>query len=202
MAEKKVETGTPQKDKAEGIKAVPLGNEAPTPKENVELPNDFKERLDKLEKENAELKSTKTVKAEPVKEKVYFTPKHGDIQMCIPVQKDGKTVSTFVKFQNGRFTTSKLVEQEFLEEMMKQDESKPIKLRRVISEDTFDSVQTPDNLMVSINGNMMNIKEVREGIDFAIDKGWVPKYKEYIQSPYKVSVSKGGLTAGGQSRKS
>lgn len=135
------------------------------------------------------------------KEKSYFTPKGGDVQFAIPVQKDGKTVSEFVKFQNGKCTTSNPVHQAFFEEIIAQEAHKAPKLRRIIDEDAYDGLRTPDDTMVSINGQMMNIKEVREGIDFAIEKGWMPKYKEYLPTLPKVRVNRGGITAGNMSRR-
>lgn len=140
-------------------------------------------------------------KAEGPKEKSYFTPKGGDVQFSIPVQKDGKTISEFVKFQNGRFTTSNPVYKEFFERIITEEAHKAPKLRRIIDEDSYDGLRTPDDTMVSINGAMMNIKEVREGIDFAIEKGWIPKYKDYLPAPQKIKVNRGGITAGNMSRR-
>ena len=149
-------------------------------------------------KENTE--ETKTPQVVPLKEeKTYFTPMGSDTQFAVPVQKDGKTISEFAKFQNGKHTTSNPVHIQFFEGIIKAEAHKAPKLRRIITEDEYDELRTPDSTMVSINGQMMNIKEVREGIDFAIGKGWKPKFKEYLPPLPKTKVNRGGLTAGNMS---
>jgi hypothetical protein len=189
------ETKTPQ-PKPEEIESIPLDSGV----ENKELPNEYKERLNTLEKQNAELlknSGTDLVgKAMKTESKAYFSTSSGNRQMCIPTFKDGKTISEFVQFKDGVFIADKPHQIAFLDNVMAKESHLPLNLKTIVTQEDYDSLITPDATTISYDGRMMNISEVREGLDFAVAKGWEPEWKTYVTKQGKPVINRGGNKVG------
>lgn len=130
--------------------------------------------------------------------RVYKSLQQGVISLPVIVKdKFGNEVKRYARFNKNTFRTNDPQEIAELDRIYEEDKNLPIKNRRVLSEDEFLSVTSPDSLYVEVEGEKIHISQVREAVKIARSHGWTPSDTEVIIiNDNKNKIIRGGTSAG------
>ncbi|HRK00910.1 MAG TPA: hypothetical protein PL089_14970 [Ignavibacteria bacterium] len=130
--------------------------------------------------------------------RVYKSLQQGLVSLPIIVKdKFGNEVKKYVRFNKNTLRTNDLQEIAELDRIYEEDRNLPVKNRRVLSQDEFLSVTSPDSLYVEVDGEKIHISQVREAVKIARANGWTPTETEVIIiNNNKSKIIRGGTSAG------
>lgn len=102
----------------------------------------------------------------------------------------------YLQFDKHTYRTKDVDEQNALDEIWKADKLKPIKDRKVLTEDEFLEHTSPERVYMEIDGENLHIGEIREAVQVARKNGWKPTGKKVFITPStKSKISQGGRNA-------
>ena len=105
----------------------------------------------------------------------------------------------YIPAKDSTISTSDPEEIKFLADRRKEEQDLPVRMKSILTEDEFYSVKSPEKLYITYNGKALHITEVREGLDIAVENGWVPEYRDIdhaVDTKSRVKKSDSGITAG------
>lgn len=130
--------------------------------------------------------------------RVYKSLQQGVMSLPIFVKdKSGNEVKRYARFNKNTLRTSDPQEIAELDRIYEEDRNLPVKNRRILSEDEFLSVTSPDSLYVEVEGEKIHISQIREAVKIARTNGWTPSETEVIIiNENKSKIIRGGTSAG------
>ena len=101
----------------------------------------------------------------------------------------------YLKFANHTLRTKDPNEIEAVESMIAEDTDKAVQNRRILTEDEFLELTSPESMFLEIDGQQVHITEIREAVSVAKENGWKPTRKQKYILPPKSKISQGSRTA-------
>lgn len=151
-----------------------------------------------LDEGKAENSKEKTEIKTPVLKTYYSIQKRR--QLCIPCgfdkYKNNAPISKFFMIENHRGATSDPDIIKHLDSILEKQKNLVTSSKTIITQEEFDRVVTPDDTFISFKGQTMHITEVRDGLEYALNKGWKPEWRKVAVVKKRTEVQRGGRIAG------
>ena len=101
----------------------------------------------------------------------------------------------YLPFTSHSYRTKDPKEIDALESIVAEDNGKPVKDRRVLTQDEFLELTSPESMLVEIDGERVHISDIREAVRVAKKNGWKPTGKQKFILTTKSKISQGSRTA-------